>query len=63
MDVRNPAGNAMCQPVQNLQAVLGLPQDPNSESWVIIDACVLVAWLVFYRVLVYIALRWKTASH
>ena len=63
MDVPHPQGDPRCQPVADLQAVLGLPQNPNAEAWVIIDACVLLAWLVFYRVLVYVALRWKTASH
>lgn len=60
-DVPNPRDNPICKPVPDIKPVLGLQQDPNSNSWVVINACALVAWLVFYRVLVYIALRYKTA--
>jgi hypothetical protein len=61
VDVADPANNPMCTPVPDLKTALGLQQDPNSTVWLAIDAGVLVAWLVFYRVLVYIALRYKTA--
>ncbi len=59
--MRDPANSSICKPVPNLQATLGLQQDPNSQAWLAIDAGVLIAWLIFYRTLVYIALRYKTA--
>lgn len=62
MDVPHPQTSPLCKPVADVQAVLGLPQDPNSHSWVAVNATVLIAWLIFYRVLVYIALRYKTTS-
>ncbi|CAL8462005.1 g1536 [Coccomyxa elongata] len=61
VDERNPGSNPICKPVPSMKDALGLQQDPNSNTWIAIDACVLIAWLLFYRVLVYIALRYKTA--
>ena len=63
VDSADPANDPRCHPIPHdqLQATLGLQQSPNSESWVAIDAAVLVGWLVFYRTLVYICLRYKTA--
>ena len=40
----------------------GVPlQDPNSMGWVALDACILIVILIVMRILVYIALRWKTS--
>ena len=63
VDSANPANDPRCHaiPHDQLQTTLGLQQSPNSESWVAIDAVVLVGWLIFYRTLVYICLRYKTA--
>ena len=61
VDVNDPAHNPICHPVPSLKDTLGLQQDPNSNSWIAIDAAVLIGWLLFYRILVYIALRYKTA--
>lgn len=61
VDVPDPGNSAMCTAVPDLKATLGLQQDPNSQTWLAIDAGVLLAWLIFYRALVYIALRYKTA--
>ena len=63
VDSADPANDPRCHPIPHdqLQATLGLQQSPNSASWVAIDAAVLVGWLVFYRTLVYICLRYKTA--
>ena len=63
VDSADPANDPRCQaiPADALQAALGLQQNPNSTSWVAIDAAVLIGWLVFYRTLVYISLRYKTA--
>ena len=62
VDVPHPEASPLCKPVADLQAVLGLPQDPDSHSWVAVNATVLIGWLIFYRVLVYVALRYKTTS-
>ena len=63
VDSADPANDPRCTPIPAgaLQTTLGLQQNPNSESWVAIDAAVLIAWLIFYRTLVYISLRYKTA--
>lgn len=61
MDVHDPANNPICKAVPDIKAALGLQQDPNSATWLAVDAGALIAWLIFYRVLVYIALRYKTA--
>eukprot|EP00884_Botryococcus_braunii_P016367 jgi/Botrbrau1/3413/Bobra.0337s0046.1 len=61
MNVRDhPEQSPICRPVNSVQVALGLQQDPNSQKWVAINACVLIAWLIFFRVCVYIALRIKT---
>lgn len=60
MDAKDPAHSPICTPVSNLKQSLGLQQDPNNEHWVAFDACLLLVWLIFYRLLVYIALRIKT---
>jgi hypothetical protein len=49
-------------PVPDLKASLGLQQNPNSNGWTAFNACLLLVWLLFYRVLVYVALRIKTAG-
>ena len=63
VDSADPANDPRCHaiPPEALQSALGLQQSPNSTSWVAIDAAVLIGWLVFYRTLVYISLRYKTA--
>jgi len=49
-----------CQVVDTKDA-LRLNQDPNSSSWVAINVCVLFAFLIIIRFLVYVFLRRKTA--
>lgn len=61
LSVSNPQGNPACTPVPNLQSALGLQQDPNSMHYQAINASVLVAFLIFLRFCVYVALRKKTA--
>ena len=36
-------------------------QNPNSMGWVALNACILILILVAMRILVYIALRYKTS--
>ncbi len=36
-------------------------QNPNSMGWVALNACILILILVGMRILVYIALRYKTS--
>lgn len=47
--------------VPDVQSALGLQQGVNSKAWTIINPCILLLTLVGLRVLVYIALRHKTA--
>jgi hypothetical protein len=54
------AGVAACAPVEDLQAALHLPSNPNDSA--AIDAIVLVANLVLLRLGVYMALRKKTKA-
>lgn len=63
VDSADPANDPRCTPIPHdaLKSTLGLQQNPNSMSWVAIDAAVLIGWLVFYRTLVYVSLRYKTA--
>lgn len=57
----NPATSPDCQPVTDLQGSLGVPQDPSSQGEAIRNAFVLLGFLIFFRVLVYLVLRRKTA--
>ena len=61
LSVNNPQTNPACTPIPSLQSALGLQQDPNSMHYQAINASVLVAFLVFLRFCVYVALRKKTA--
>ena len=61
LSVSNPQTNPACSPIPSLQSALGLQQDPNSMHYQAINASVLVAFLIFLRFCVYVALRKKTA--
>ena len=57
----DPAADSTCTPVDDLQQSLGLLQNPGSQGDAIRDGMVLLGFLAFFRVLVYLALRRKTA--
>ncbi|KAK9821260.1 hypothetical protein WJX74_004512 [Apatococcus lobatus] len=61
LSVSNPQTDPACTPIASLQTALGLQQDPNSMHYQAINASVLVAFLIFLRFCVYVALRKKTA--
>ncbi|KAK9815539.1 hypothetical protein WJX72_005401 [[Myrmecia] bisecta] len=58
LNLSNPESRpSQCHPV-DLQAALKLPANPNTWHW---DVLALIGWLILVRVLVYVALRRKTA--
>ncbi|CAL5220454.1 g2473 [Coccomyxa viridis] len=57
----NPSSNPACTiiPPGGLQAKLHLQENTENWPW---EAVVLIGWLIFFRYLVYVALRYKTAA-
>ena len=62
IDVSNPESDPRCQMVTDVQSALGLQQGVDSHVWKIINPCILILTLVGLRLLVYVALRHKTAA-
>ncbi|KDD73900.1 hypothetical protein H632_c1747p0 [Helicosporidium sp. ATCC 50920] len=62
-DPPDPAQNASCERVDDLQAAFQLYQDPASRSQTVMSAGILIAMLAAFRVLAYVLLRWRTAGH